>query len=228
MAEILPSILSADFARLGEQLGVLEQAGCRMVHVDVMDGHFVPNITLGPPVVASLRKATRMTLDVHLMISDPDRYAPLFVEAGADQVSVHQETCPHLDRTVRMIQGLGARAGVVVNPATAVDTLDEVLGFVDFVLIMSVNPGFGGQKFIPYTLDKVRRLAARRRERGLKFEIEIDGGVTRDNVGEVVRAGVEWVVAGSAVFGNGSPAVNVTQNFSELREQARAAGLVRV
>lgn len=228
MAEILPSILSADFARLGEQLGVLEQAGCRMVHVDVMDGHFVPNITLGPPVVASLRKATRMTLDVHLMISDPDRYAPLFIEAGADQVSVHQETCPHLDRTVRMIQGLGARAGVVVNPATAIDTLDEVLGLVDFVLIMSVNPGFGGQEFIPYTLDKVRRLAARRRERGLKFEIEIDGGVTRDNVGDVVRAGVEWVVAGSAVFGNGSPAVNVTQNFNELREQARAAGLVRV
>lgn len=228
MAEILPSILSADFARLGEQLGVLEQAGCRMVHVDVMDGHFVPNITLGPPVVASLRKATRMTLDVHLMISDPGRYAPLFIEAGADQVSVHQETCPHLDRTVRMIQGLGARAGVVVNPATAIDTLDEVLGFVDFVLIMSVNPGFGGQKFIPYALDKVRRLAARKRERGLKFEIEIDGGVTRDNVGEVVRAGVEWVVAGSAVFGNGNPAVNVTQNFNELREQARTAALVRV
>ncbi|MSO21350.1 MAG: ribulose-phosphate 3-epimerase [Acidobacteria bacterium] len=228
MAEILPSILSADFARLGEQLSVLEQAGCGMVHVDVMDGHFVPNITLGPPVVASLRKATRMTLDVHLMISDPDRYAPLFIEAGADQVSVHQETCPHLDRTVKMIQGLGARAGVVVNPATSVDTLDDVLGFVDFVLIMSVNPGFGGQTFIPDTLDKVRRLAARKRERGLTFPIEIDGGVTRDNVGEVVRAGVEWVVAGSAVFGNGSPAVNVTENFNQLRQQARAAEMVRV
>jgi ribulose-phosphate 3-epimerase len=228
MAEILPSILSADFARLGEQLAVLEQADCGMVHVDVMDGHFVPNITLGPPVVASLRKATRMILDVHLMISDPDRYAPLFIEAGADQVSVHQEACLHLDRTVRMIQGLGARAGVVINPATSIDTLDEVLGFADFVLIMSVNPGFGGQKFIPYTLEKARRLAARRRERGLKFELEIDGGVTRDNVGQVVRAGVDWVVAGSAVFGNGSSTADVTRNFSELREQARAASLVRV
>ena len=157
MTEILPSILSADFARLGEQVAALEQAGCRMLHVDIMDGHFVPNLTIGPPVVASLRKATRLTLDVHLMITDPDRYAPLFIEAGADHVSVHQETCPHLDRTLKMIQGLGALAGVVINPATPLATLDEVLGFVDFVLIMSVNPGFGGQKFIPYTLDKVRR-----------------------------------------------------------------------
>lgn len=228
MAEILPSILSADFARLGDQLAVLEQAGCRMVHVDVMDGHFVPNITLGPPVVASLRKATGMKLDVHLMISDPDRYAPMFIEAGADQVSVHQETCLHLDRTIRMIQSHGVKAGVVINPATPVDTLDNILTFVDFVLIMSVNPGFGGQKFIPYTLDKVRHLAHRRRERGLTFPIEIDGGVTRDNVGDVVRAGVEWVVAGSSVFGNGSPSVHVTENFNALREQARTAEMVRV
>src|SRR5580692_3718717 len=158
MPEILPSILSADFAHLGQQVAELEQAGCRMLHVDVMDGHFVPNITIGPAVVASLRKVARLTLDVHLMITDPDRYAPLFIEAGADQVSVHQEACPHLHRTLKMIQGLGARAGVVLNPATPIDTLDEVLEFVDYVLVMSVNPGFGGQVFIPYTLDKVRRL----------------------------------------------------------------------
>jgi len=228
MAEILPSILSADFARLGEQLGALEGAGCRMVHVDVMDGHFVPNITIGPPVVASLRKATRLTLDVHLMITDPDRYAPMFIEAGADQVSVHQETCPHLDRTIRMIQGLGARAGVVINPATPVSTLDEALEFVDYVLIMSVNPGFGGQKFIPYALDKVRQLAAKRRERGRQFAIEIDGGVMLGNVSEIVQAGVEWLVAGSAVFGSGDPAVDVAANFNGLREQARAGEMIRV
>ena len=224
MPEILPSILSADFARLGEQVAALEQAGCRMLHVDVMDGHFVPNLTIGPPVVASLRKATRLTLDVHLMITDPDRYAPLFIEAGADQISVHQETCPHLDRTLKMIQGLGVKAGVVINPATPLETLDEVLEIVDFVLIMSVNPGFGGQKFIPYTLDKVRRLAAKKREKGLTFPIEIDGGVTLGNVGEVIKAGVEWAVAGSAVFGAGNPAAA----FAEMRQQAHAAGMVQV
>ncbi len=224
MTEILPSILSADFARLGEQVAELEQAGCRTLHVDVMDGHFVPNITIGPPVVASLRKATRLTLDVHLMITDPDRYAPPFIEAGADHVSVHQETCPHLDRTLKMIQGLGARAGVVINPATPVATLDEVLEIVDFVLIMSVNPGFGGQKFIPYTLDKVRQLALKKREKGLTFPIEIDGGVTLDNVGEIVKAGVEWVVAGSAIFGAGNPAAA----FVEMRQQVQAAGMVHV
>jgi ribulose-phosphate 3-epimerase len=224
MTEILPSILSADFAHLGEQVAALEQAGCRMLHVDVMDGHFVPNLTIGPPVVASLRKTTRLKLDVHLMITDPDRYAPLFIEAGADQVLVHQETCPHLDRTVRMIQGLGARAGVVINPATPVATLDEVLGIVDYVLIMSVNPGFGGQKFIPYTLDKVRRLAQTRREKGLDFSIEIDGGVTLDNIGEMVKAGVDWVVAGSAIFGGGNPAAA----FAEMRQHAHAAAAVHV
>ncbi len=224
MTEILPSILSADFARLGEQVAELEQAGCRMLHVDIMDGHFVPNLTIGPPVVASLRKATRLKLDVHLMITDPDRYAPLFIEAGADQVSVHQEACLHLDRTVRMIQGLGARAGVVMNPATPVAMLDEVLELVDYVLIMSVNPGFGGQQFIPYTLDKVRRLAGRMREKRLHFPIEIDGGITLDNIGEVVKAGVDWVVAGSAIFGGGKPAAA----FAELRQHAQAAGVVHV
>jgi ribulose-phosphate 3-epimerase len=224
MTEILPSILSADFARLGEQVAALEQAGCRVLHVDIMDGHFVPNITIGPPVVASLRKATRLTLDVHLMITDPDRYAPLFIEAGANHVSVHQEACPHLDRTLKMIQGLGALAGVVINPATPVATLDEVLGFVDYVLVMSVNPGFGGQMFIPYTLDKVRGLAQKRREKGLTFAIEIDGGVTLENVGEMVKAGVDWVVAGSAIFGAGNPA----KAFTEMRQHALTAGMVQV
>jgi len=224
MTEILPSILSADFARLGEQVAALEQAGCRILHVDIMDGHFVPNLTIGPPVVASLRKATRLTLDVHLMITDPDRYAPLFIEAGANHVSVHQEACPHLDRTLKMIQGLGALAGVVVNPSTPIATLDEVLGFVDFVLVMSVNPGFGGQKFIPYTLDKVRGLAQKRREKGLAFSIEIDGGVTLDNVGEMVKAGVDWAVAGSAIFGAGNPA----EAFTEMRQHAHTAGMVQV
>ncbi len=224
MAEILPSILSADFARLGEQVAALERAGCQMLHVDVMDGHFVPNITIGPPVVASLRRTTPLKLDVHLMIEDPDRYAPSFIEAGADQVSVHQETCPHLDRTVKIIQGLGARAGVVINPATPLETIDEILGVVDFVLVMSVNPGFGGQQFIPYTLDKVRRLAAKKRERGLRFPIEMDGGIGVDNVAEVVKAGVEWVVAGSSIFGAGNPA----ENFEEMRQQARAGEMVRV
>jgi len=224
MVEIIPSILSADFARLGEQVAELEQAGCRMLHVDVMDGHFVPNITVGPAVVASLRKVTRLTLDVHLMITDPDRYAPLFIEAGADQVSVHQEACRHLHRTLKTIQGLGARAGVVLNPATPIDTLDEVLEIVDYVLIMSVNPGFGGQVFIPQALGKVARLAAKKRERGLAFPVEIDGGVTMENAAEVVRAGAEWVVAGSHIFGTGDPGAA----YERMRQLARTGEMVRV
>lgn len=224
MVEILPSILSADFARLGEQVESLEAAGCRMLHVDVMDGHFVPNLTIGPPVVESLRKITRMTLDVHLMITDPDKYAPIFIQAGANQVLVHQETCPHLDRTLRMIQSEGAKAGVVINPATPVAALDEVLDVADYVLVMSVNPGFGGQRFIPNAVQKIRRLAARRRERGLQFPIEIDGGVTRENVAEVVSAGVEWVVAGSSIFHTVNPALA----FEEMRQAARSGTAVRV
>jgi len=224
MAEILPSILSADFARLGEQVAALEAAGCRMLHVDVMDGHFVPNLTIGPPVVKSLRRATPLTLDVHLMITDPDTYAPLFIEAGANQVSVHQEVCPHLDRTLRMIQSEGAKAGVVINPSTPVGLLEEVLGVADYVLIMSVNPGFGGQKFISYSLDKVRRLAAMRRERGLRFPIEIDGGVTQENIAEIVRAGVDWAVAGASVYGKNDPA----GAFQALQREADAAFAVRV
>jgi len=222
--EILPSILAADFARLGEQLAELDAAGCRMVHIDVMDGHFVPNLTLGPPLVESLRKVTKMIFDVHLMIEDPDKYASVFIEAGANQVSVHQEVCRHLDRTLHHISSEGAKAGVVINPATPVSTLDEVLDVADYVLVMSVNPGFGGQEFIPNSLHKVRELTRRKKERGLQFPIEIDGGITNENVGDAIRAGVEWVVAGSSIFHT----VNPPDAFQQLRETAREATLVRV
>jgi ribulose-phosphate 3-epimerase len=222
--EILPSILSANFVRLGDEIAPLEAAGCRMLHVDVMDGHFVPNLTLGPPVVESLRKATKMTLDVHLMIEDPDKYAPVFIAAGANQISVHQEVCPHLDRTLHMIRGEGAKAGVVINPATPVSTLDEVLDVADYVLVMSVNPGFGGQEFIHNSLHKVKQLALRKKERGLQFGIEIDGGITKENVGDAIRAGVEWVVAGSSIFHT----VNPRAAFEDLRQAAHEATLVRV
>ena len=224
MVEIIPSILAADFARLAEEIAPLEEAGVSMLHVDVMDGHFVPNLTVGPPLVKSLRKATRLALDVHLMITDPDRYAPLFIEAGADLVSVHQETCPHLDRTIRMIRSEGARAGVVLNPATPVQTLENVLDLVDYVLIMSVNPGFGGQQFIPRSLDKIRALDRIKRESGLDFAIEIDGGVTTENLADVVRAGCEWVVAGVTVFRAPDPAARV----AEMKKIAREAVAVRV
>jgi ribulose-phosphate 3-epimerase len=224
LIEILPSILAADFTRLGEQVAAIEEAGCRMIHLDVMDGHFVPNLTIGPPVIESLRKVTKMTFDVHLMISDPDRYISSFVQAGADQILVHQETCPHLDRTLRLIQSEGARAGVVINPATPVATLDDVLSIVDYVLVMSVNPGFGGQSFIPNALEKVRRLSWKKRDLGLQFPIEIDGGVTADNVTAVVNAGVEWVVAGSSIFHSVNPAAA----FTELRRLACDASAIRV
>jgi ribulose-phosphate 3-epimerase len=223
MIEIIPSILAADFARLGEQIAQVERGGATMLHLDVMDGHFVQNLTIGPPVVASIRKITRLTLDVHLMISDPDKYAPIFIDAGADQVLVHQEACKHLDGTLREIQRAGARAGVVLNPGTPLAALDEVLGLADYVLIMSVNPGFGGQQFIPYALDKVRRLDAVRRDRRLAFPIEIDGGVTKDNVGEVVRAGCDWIVTGSSIFHTPDP----TAAMIELREAAAQAIALR-
>ena len=211
MAEIIPSILSADFARLGEDIAMVERAGIRMLHVDVMDGHFVPNLTLGPPVVKSIRKITKLTLDVHLMIEDPDKFAPIFIEAGADQISVHQEACTHLDRTIRMIQSEGARAGVVLNPATPIHVLNDVLDIVDYVLIMSVNPGFEAQKFIPNALNKIRALDVRRKALGLQFPIEIDGGISLDNLDSVIRAGCDWVVAGSSVFHSEDPATTVTR-----------------
>jgi ribulose-phosphate 3-epimerase len=224
MVEILPSILAADFSRLGEQIELVEQAGARMIHLDVMDGHFVPNLTIGPPVVESLRKRTRMLFDLHLMIADPDRYAPYFIEAGADQVLVHQEVCKHLNRTLNMIKSEGAKAGVVINPATPVATLDDVLDIVDYVLVMSVNPGFGGQTFIPNSIHKVEQLAERKRERGLHFPIEIDGGIDKQNVASVVNAGVEWVVAGSSVFHSVNPATA----FEELQAAARAGDPVHI
>jgi ribulose-phosphate 3-epimerase len=224
MAEIVPSILSADFAQLGDEIARVERGGARMLHVDVMDGHFVPNLTVGPPVLRSVRKITRLTLDVHLMITNPDPYVPVFVEAGADQISVHQEVCPHLDRTLRFIQSEGALAGVVLNPSTPVTMLEEVLEVADFVLFMSVNPGFGGQQFVPRTLDKVRALAARRNELGLKFPIEIDGGVTVENLAEVIRAGVDWVVTGATIFLSLDPEATVV----EMRRIAQEAAVVRV
>jgi ribulose-phosphate 3-epimerase len=224
MIEILPSILAADFARLGEQVAQLESAGARMLHVDVMDGHFVPNLTLGPPLVASLRKATRLTLDVHLMIEDPDMFAPMFIEAGANQILVHQEACRNLDRTLHHIRDHGARPGVVINPATPVSMLDEVLELVDSVLVMSVNPGFGGQRFIPNSLKKVRQLASRRRERGLQFAIEIDGGITLENVVDAIHAGVDWVVAGTSIFHTVNPAAA----FEQMRQLGREASTVEV
>ena len=197
------SILSADFSRLAEEIARAERGGAAVIHVDVMDGHFVPNITLGPPVVKAIRKATALPLDCHLMIEDADRYLDAFVDAGADWVSVHVEAVPHLQRAVAHLAKRGAKPGVVLNPATPLSTLEEILPEVHHVLVMSVNPGFGGQSFIPSSLDKVRRLKAMIGARGLATKIEIDGGVHAGNVREVVAAGVEIVVAGSAVFAEG-------------------------
>lgn len=222
--EILPSILASNFARLGDDIAAVESAGAKMLHVDVMDGHFVPNLTLGPPVVESIRKVTKMKLDVHLMIEDPDHFAPMFLNAGADLVSVHQEACRNLDRTLRMIQSHGALAGVVINPATPVETLTEVLDVADYVLVMSVNPGFGGQKFIPNSVNKIARLDRIRKERGLQFRIEIDGGIALDTIQNVARAGCDWFVAGTSVFHT----VNPGNAWRDLDQAARAASLVHV
>ncbi len=219
MIELAPSILSADFAHLADNVQAVTDGGATLLHVDVMDGHFVPNITIGPPVVASLRKATRLPLDVHLMIENADQFIPAFVDAGADWISVHQEACIHLHRTLELIRNHGANPGVVINPATPVQTLGEVLGMVDHVLVMSVNPGFGGQKFIPATLDKVRKLGTMRTAKRANFRIEIDGGIGIDTIAEAVRAGVEILVAGNAVFGQGNPREN-TQRLLKLAAEA--------
>jgi ribulose-phosphate 3-epimerase len=205
MIELLPSILSADFARLGDEVAAAERGGGSVIHVDVMDGHFVPNITIGPPVVKSLRKATRLPLDCHLMIENPDEFIPAFAEAGADWVSVHYEACRHLHRSLELIAQHGMKPGVVLNPATRVDLLIDILPMVHHVLVMSVNPGFGGQKFIEFSLDKIRRLAQLRQELGLAFRIEVDGGVAHETVLPIVQAGAELLVAGNAVFGAGQP-----------------------
>jgi ribulose-phosphate 3-epimerase len=224
MAQIVPSILSADFARLAEEIARVEQPGVTMLHIDVMDGHFVDNLTLGPPIVESIRKVTDLTFDLHLMIEDPHKYAPIFIDAGAGQISIHQEACRHLDATIRMIHDKGAKCGVVLNPATPIETLDDVLDLVDHVLIMSVNPGFGGQRFIPNSLHKIRRLARIREERRLQFAIEIDGGVDKHNVETIVRAGCDWLVAGSAVFHSADPAATV----NEMQHLASGATALRV
>ena len=224
MIELAASILSADFARLGEQVRAASEGGASVIHVDIMDGHFVPNLTLGPPVVKSLRKATELPLDCHLMIENPDEFIPAFAEAGADWISVHHEACRHLNRTLHLIKSHDCRAGVVINPATPVDALAEVLDIADYVLVMSVNPGFGGQKFIPSTLHKMRRLARIREERGWQYRIEVDGGVSLNSVADVVQAGAEILVAGNALFGSGDP----RENAHALLKAATEAALQRV
>lgn len=221
MVELLPSILSADFARLADQIAAAERGGGTTIHVDIMDGHFVPNITIGPPVVKSLRKATNLPLDCHLMIDNPNDFIAEFADAGADWVSVHYEACPHLHRTLELILHHGMKPGVVLNPATRVDLIENILPIVHHVLIMSVNPGFGGQQFIPFSLDKIRRLAAMRRELELGFKIEVDGGVAHDTVASIVQAGAELLVAGNAVFGAGEP----ERDARALLEAARQAEL---
>ena len=216
MIKIAPSILSADFARLGEEVRAVASAGADYIHIDVMDGHFVPNITIGPLVVAAVRKVTDRPLDVHLMIENPDLYIPEFAKAGADIITVHQEAVPHLHRTVQLIKGLGKKAGVSINPATPAATLDVILDDLDLVLVMTVNPGFGGQGFIPSGLEKIATLRREIDRRGLAVELEVDGGVKTDNIAGIAAAGADVFVAGSAVFG----AADYAATIAELRRQA--------
>ena len=216
--EIAPSILAADFASLGEAVGAVERGGVSMLHVDVMDGHFVPPISIGTPVVASLRQATRLRLDVHLMVENPERQIEAFASAGADMISVHQEATPHLDRALSMIRERGCKAGAVVNPSTPVTMLSEVLDKVDYVLIMSVNPGWGGQAFIPRATDKIRQLREMRDRARMDFLIEVDGGIGPDNVVEVVRAGAQILVAGTSVFRTPDPAAAVRSMIGQASE----------
>ena len=218
MSEIAPSILSADFSCLGREIEAVTAGGAGLLHVDVMDGHFVPNLTVGLPVVESLRRATKLTLDVHLMITDPGIYGPRFVKAGANMVSVHVEADANLDRTLNAIKEGGAQAGVAINPATPLTALDEVLSLADYILLMSVNPGFGGQKFIPSALDKLRRLRSMIDDRGLPTRIEIDGGIDRNNVAAIAAAGADIIVSGSAIFHSPDPG----QAVRELHDAALA------
>ena len=224
MIELAPSILSADFSQLGAQAQSAIDAGGTVLHVDIMDGHFVPNITIGPPVVASLRKAVRdVPFDCHLMIENPDDFIEAFAQAGANWISVHQEACVHLNRTLHLISSHGCKPAVVINPATPVHTLDEVLDIVHHVLVMSVNPGFGGQHFIEGALRKIEALARLRESRGLSYRIEVDGGIDLTTVADVVRAGADLLVAGNAVFGHG----NIRDNVTKLLQAARATTLTR-
>jgi ribulose-phosphate 3-epimerase len=216
---LAPSILAADFANLGADIAAATRGGADQIHVDVMDGHFVPNITIGVPVVKSLRKATNLPLDVHLMITDPDRYLEPFIDAGANMVSVHVEVLPHLHRTIAQIKKLGAKAGAVLNPSTPVSSIEEVAGDVDFVLVMSVNPGFGGQVFIPRSLKKIEAVRALLDRAGNAAPIEVDGGIDLTTVESVVKAGAEWLVAGNAIFGT----PNAEQAARALKDKARSA-----
>ena len=222
MVEIAPSILSADFRRLGEQIAAVEQAGASIIHVDVMDGHFAPNLTVGPFIVEWVRKATKLPIDAHLMIENPDNFIDAFARAGANMISVHPEATYHLDRTLNHIRQAGCQAGVVLNPATPLAMIEEVIAEVDYVLLMSVNPGFSGQKFIPSSLDKLRRLRDLIRMKFSPARIEIDGGVGIGNAAEVVAAGAEILVAGSAVFGAENPA----EALKELLRAAESGGRV--
>jgi ribulose-phosphate 3-epimerase len=219
MIDLCFSILASDFAHLADEVAAAERGGGTIVHVDVMDGHFVPNITFGPPMVKALRPITRLPLDCHLMIEDPDAFIPAFAEAGANLISVQQEVCRHLHRTLQHIAAHNVLPGVVINPATPVDTLIEILPMVHYVLVMSVNPGFGGQEFLPFTVDKIAYLAELREAMGLNFRIEVDGGIAHDTVASVVKAGAEMLVAGSAVFEGG----RAEHNAAELLRIARAA-----
>jgi len=216
---VAPSILSADFSRLGEEIKAVENGGAEVIHVDVMDGHFVPNITIGPPVVASVRKITNLPLDVHLMIADADSYIEDFAKAGADWITVHVEACPHLHRTISRIKELGKKAGAVLNPATPLATLDEILQDVDLVMLMSVNPGFGGQSFIRSSINKIKKLRKMIEERGLEVGIEVDGGVSPATIEDVAGAGANIFVAGSAVFGERDYA----KVIREMKSISRAA-----
>ena len=221
MVELLPSILSADFAHLADEVKAAEAGGGTVIHFDVMDGHFVPNLTIGPPVLASLRKVTKLPIDCHMMVENPNDFIEAFADAGADWMSVHYEACRHLHRTLENIAQHGMRPGVVINPATEEELLIPVLGMVHHVLVMSVNPGFGGQSFIPYSLKKIRRLRELREELGHSYRIEVDGGVAHDTIGQVVEAGAELLVAGSAVFADGQ----AEQNARELLQLAQMAAL---
>lgn len=214
--KIAPSLLSADFSRLGADIEMVEKGGAEVIHYDVMDGHFVPNITIGPLVLKDIRKCTKLPIDVHLMIENPDQYIPDFAKAGADWISVHVETCPHLHRTIQLIKELDKKAGVVLNPHTPLSAIDEILPEVDFVLIMSVNPGFGGQKLIPSCIDKIAKLKATLKERNLEhIFIEIDGGVKLDNLKTVIDAGTEVVVSGSGIFNTEDP-INTIQQMKQV------------
>jgi ribulose-phosphate 3-epimerase len=221
---IAPSILAADFAALGACIAAAERGGADLVHVDVMDGHFVPNLTVGPPVVRSISRVARVPLDVHLMIEEPDRYIEAFIEAGAGLISVHVEVLPHLHRTLGLIKSLGAQAGVVLNPSTPVGCLEEVAADVDFVLVMTVNPGFGGQAFIPRSASKVRAMRALLDEAGNPAPIEVDGGIDQDNIAQIVEAGADWIVAGSSVFGS-DDAEAATRRLKALAVEAAQARL---